>query len=77
MPLIKGTAHQRDFSCGEYNVNGPFNVFQLFPFDVDDNLRTNLSEEEGNDGDHNANDRDHNTKDQIDWATMIQLKDMR
>ena len=66
LPLIKGIEHQRDFIGIEYNVNGPFNVFELFLFDVGDNLRMNLSEEGGNDGDHSANNKDHNTKDLID-----------
>ena len=34
---------------GEYNVSATFNVFDLSPFDVSDDLRINPSPEEGND----------------------------
>ena len=34
---------------GEYNVSATFNVSDLSPFDVSDDLRTNPSQEEGND----------------------------
>ena len=34
---------------GEYNVSATFNVSDLSPFDADSDLRTNRSEEEGND----------------------------
>ena len=36
---------------GEYNVSATFNVTDLSPFDVGDDLRTNPFQEEGNDGD--------------------------
>ena len=35
---------------GEYNVSATFNVSYLSPFDASDNLRTNLLQEEGNNG---------------------------
>ncbi|GKV43145.1 hypothetical protein SLEP1_g50478 [Rubroshorea leprosula] len=35
---------------GEYNVSATFNVSDLSPFDVSDDLRTNPFEERGNDG---------------------------
>ena len=35
---------------GEYNVSATFNVTNLSHFDVDDDLRTNPFQEEGNDG---------------------------
>ena len=38
----------------EYNVSATFNVSNLSLFDVGDDSWTNLSEEEGNDGDHQA-----------------------
>ena len=34
----------------EYNVSATFNVTNLSPFDVGDDLRTNRFQEEGNDG---------------------------
>ena len=36
---------------GEYNVSTTFNVSDLSPFDVGDDLRTNPFQEEGNDED--------------------------
>ena len=39
LPQIKGTEQQHDFSCDEYNVNSPFNVHDLFPFDIGDEIR--------------------------------------
>ena len=33
----------------EYNISATFNVFDLSPFDVGDDLRTNPFEESGND----------------------------
>ncbi|GKV50650.1 hypothetical protein SLEP1_g57351 [Rubroshorea leprosula] len=35
---------------GEYNVSATFNVSDLSPFDVGDDLRTNPFKERGNDG---------------------------
>ena len=35
---------------GEYNVSATFNVTDLSPFDVGDDLSTNLFQEKGNDG---------------------------
>ena len=49
---------------GKFNANCTFNIPDLFPFDVGDDSRMNLSEEEGNDGDHNA-------RDLVDWTTRI------
>ena len=44
---------------GEYNVSATFNVTDLSPFDVGDDLRTNPFQEEGNDAIHvNATPRD-------------------
>ena len=34
---------------GEYNVSATFNVYDLSPFDVGDDLRINPHQEEGND----------------------------
>ena len=36
---------------GEYDVSATFNVTDLSPFDVGDDLRANHFQEEGNDGD--------------------------
>ena len=38
LPLIKGTKHQHDFTLDEYNVSGPFNISNRFPFDVGDDF---------------------------------------
>jgi hypothetical protein len=43
---------------GEYNVSATFNVSDLSPFDAGDNLRTNLFEERGNDGNGGPNLKD-------------------
>ena len=39
---------------GEYNISATFNVSDLSPFDVGDDLRTNPFEERGNDEHHKA-----------------------
>ena len=54
---------------GKFNVSTTFNVPNFFPFDVGDNLRTYLSEEEGNNGDHSS-------RDPVDRARRIQVGDM-
>jgi hypothetical protein len=43
---------------GEYNVSATFNVTDLSPFDVGDDLRTNPFQEEGNDGDQGTISKD-------------------
>jgi hypothetical protein len=43
---------------GEYNVSATFNVTDLSPFDVGDDLRANHHQEEGNDGDQGAASKD-------------------
>ncbi|KAL6321502.1 hypothetical protein AAG906_019682 [Vitis piasezkii] len=45
---INDNAYNLDFP-GEYNVSATFNVTDLRPFDVGDDLRTNPFEEEEND----------------------------
>ena len=45
---INDNAYKLDFP-GEYNVSATFNVSDLSPFDVGDDLRTNPLQEEGND----------------------------
>ena len=50
-------------------MSATFNVPDLFPFDVGDDLKMNFSEEGGNDEDHNA-------RDLVDWATRIQVRDI-
>jgi hypothetical protein len=47
---INGNAYKLDLP-GEYNVSATFNVTDLSPFDVGDDLRANPFQEEGNDGD--------------------------
>jgi hypothetical protein len=47
---INDNAYKLDLS-GEYNVSATFNVTDLSPFDVGDDLRENPFQEEGNDGD--------------------------
>ena len=39
---------------GEYNISATFNVSDLSPFDVGDDLRTNHFEERGNDENQQA-----------------------
>ena len=46
---INDNAYKLDLP-GEYNVSATFNVTDLSPFDVGDDLRTNNFQEEGNDG---------------------------
>ncbi|KAH9649283.1 hypothetical protein KPL70_025926 [Citrus sinensis] len=45
---INDNAYKLDLP-GEYNVSATFNIFDLSPFDVGDDLRTNPLQEEGND----------------------------
>ena len=47
---INDNAYKLDLP-GEYNVSSTFNVADLSPFDVCDDLRTNHFQEEGNDED--------------------------
>ena len=44
---------------GEYNVSATFNVTDLSPFDVGDDLRTNPSQEGENDANQGAGHADH------------------
>ena len=46
---INNNAYKLDLP-GEYTVSSTFNVTNLSPFDVGDDLRTNPFQEEGNDG---------------------------
>ena len=46
---VNDNAYKLDLPS-EYNVSATFNVFDLFPFDVGDDLRTNPFEERQNDG---------------------------
>ena len=45
---INDNAYKLDLP-GEYSVSATFNVFDLSPFDIGDDLRTNPSQEEGTD----------------------------
>ena len=46
---INDNAYMLDL-CGKYIVSATFNVTDLIPFNVGDDLRTNPFQEEGNDG---------------------------
>ena len=48
---INDNAYKLDLP-GEYNISATFNVSDLSPFDVSDDLRTNHFEERGNDENH-------------------------
>ena len=48
MEWINDNAYKLDFP-GEYNVSATFNVSNLIPVDVGDDLRINPLQEEGND----------------------------
>ena len=48
---INDNTYKLDLS-GEYNISATFNVSDLSPFDVGDDLRTNPFEERGNDENH-------------------------
>ena len=50
---INDNAYKLDLP-GEYNISATFNIFDLSPFDVSDNSRTNPFEEEGNDENQQA-----------------------
>ena len=49
LKLINDNTYKLDLS-DEYNVSATFNVTDLSPFDVGDDLRTNHFQEKGNDG---------------------------
>ena len=49
LECINDNAYKLDF-LGEYNVNANFNITDLRPFDIGNDLRTNPFQEEGNDG---------------------------
>ena len=50
---INDNAYKLDLP-GKYDVSAIFNVTDLSPFDVGDDLRANLFQEEGNDGDQDT-----------------------
>jgi hypothetical protein len=54
---INNNAYKLDL-LGEYNISATFNVFDLSPFDVGDDSRTNPFEERGNDGNQQASLKD-------------------
>jgi hypothetical protein len=54
---INENAYKLDLP-GEYNVSATFNVTDVSPFDVGDDLRANPFQEEGNDGDQDTASKD-------------------
>jgi hypothetical protein len=54
---INNNAYKLDLP-GEYNISATFNVYDLSPFDVGDDSRTNPFEERGNDGNQQASLKD-------------------
>ena len=54
---INDNAYKLDLP-GEYNVSATFNVTDLSPFDVGDDLRTNPFQEEGNDANQSTTRKD-------------------
>jgi hypothetical protein len=54
---INSNAYKLDL-LGEYNINATFNVSDLSPFDIDDDLRTNPFEERRNDENQQASLKD-------------------
>ena len=54
---INDNAYKLDLP-GEYNVSATFNVNDLSPFDVGDDLRTNPFQEEGNDANQSTTPKD-------------------
>jgi len=54
---INDNAYKLDL-LGKYDVSATFNVTNLSPFDVGDDLRANPFQEEGNDGDQGIASKD-------------------
>ena len=54
---INDNAYKLDLP-GKYNVSATFNVTNLSPFDIGDDLRANPFQEEGNDGDQGTTSKD-------------------
>ena len=54
---INDNAYKLDLP-GKYDVSATFNVTDLSPFDVGDDLRVNPFQEEGNDGDQGTASKD-------------------
>jgi hypothetical protein len=54
---INNNAYKLDLP-GEYNISATFNVYDISPFDVGDDSRTNPFEERGNDGNQQASLKD-------------------
>jgi hypothetical protein len=54
---INNNAYKLDLP-GVYNISATFNVYDLSPFDVGDDSRTNPFEERGNDGNQQASLKD-------------------
>ena len=57
LECINDNAYKLDL-LGKYDVSAIFNVTDLSPFDVGDDLRTNPFQEEGNDGDQGTTSKD-------------------
>jgi hypothetical protein len=64
---INDNAYKLDL-LGEYSVNASFNVADLSPFDVGDDLRTNPSQEGENDANQGAEHADHTRGNGVEFA---------
>ena len=72
---INDNAYRLDIQ-GEYNISATFNVTDLSPFDIGDDLRTNPSHEGGNDEDIKAQWNSHEPI-QVPVGPMTRDRDKR
>jgi hypothetical protein len=64
---INDNAYKLDLP-NEYGVSVSFNVVDLYPFDVGDDLRTNPSKEEKNDANQGAGHADYTRRNEAEFA---------
>ena len=75
LEIINDNAYKLDLPS-EYNISATFNVFDLSPFDVGDDSRTNPFEERGNDENQQAfNDPLHVPVEPITKARSKKIKE--